>query len=289
MYIYADFFNMIIFNKIADLQACLLPLRTTRTIGFVPTMGALHEGHLSLVRRSIAENGTTVVSIYVNPTQFNDKGDLERYPRDLAKDIELLTSAGSVIVFAPTDSEMYPEPDNRNFNFGELETVMEGKHRPGHFNGVGQIVSKLFDAVQPDKAYFGLKDFQQLAIIKKLVQDYKYPVEIIPCPILREVDGLAMSSRNILLETNIRRSAPIVYKTLQEIHKKAATENVEDLKMYVSDCFEKDKNIKLEYFEIVDDITLQPLKEIIPETPATACIAVFAGKIRLIDNVQLNS
>lgn len=288
MYICAKF-QMVTFNNISLLQQHLKGCRNYGTIGFVPTMGALHEGHLSLVRKSVSENHTTVVSIYVNPTQFNDKSDLDRYPRDLAYDTKLLESTGCDIIFAPTDKEMYPAPDTRQFNFGSLETVMEGKHRPGHFNGVGQIVSKLFDAVLPNKAYFGLKDFQQLAIIQCLTIDYNYSIEIVPCPIAREADGLAMSSRNALLEPNMRNSAPLIYKTLQDVVDSSSFKSILELKNLVNERFISDKNLELEYFEIVDNTTLQPLKHLSSDTPATACIAVQAGKVRLIDNIQFNS
>lgn len=287
MYICSRFI-MEIFDTIEGLQRHLAALRKTGSVGFVPTMGALHEGHLSLVRASASENTTTVVSIYVNPTQFNDKSDLERYPRDLTLDTKLLSGTGCSIIFAPTDIEMYPEPDTRKFDFGDLEKVMEGKHRPGHFNGVGQIVSKLFDAVLPDKAYFGLKDFQQLAVIKKLTLDQNYPIDIVPCPIAREEDGLAMSSRNTLLEESKRKAAPIIYKTLQKAIELASKSGIEDIKRYVFEVFKNNRELELEYFDIVDDNTLQPIQAFSLNSPATACIAVHAGKVRLIDNIQFN-
>ncbi|MBN1115649.1 MAG: pantoate--beta-alanine ligase [Bacteroidales bacterium] len=257
-------------------------------IGFVPTMGALHEGHLSLVKQSVSENFVTVVSVFVNPTQFNDKKDLERYPRDLEKDCKLLKPVGCNLVFAPSVDEMYPEPDTRRFDFGELETVMEGAHRPGHFNGVGQIVSKLFDIVQPNRAYFGLKDFQQLAIIRKLVKDYHYPVEIVPCAIVRESDGLAMSSRNMLLTEEHRNAAPFIYHTLNKLQE-LTINSTTAAKEFIRKQFAENKFLDLEYFEIVDDENLQPVDFIEKNRTYSACIAVFAGKIRLIDNVQLNS
>jgi pantoate--beta-alanine ligase len=280
---------MDIVNNIAKLQGLLKPHRQEGSIGFVPTMGALHEGHLSLVREAVKNNSVTVVSIYVNPTQFNDKSDLDRYPRDLQRDIKLLKKTGCDVIFSPSDREMYPEPDNRKFDFGALETVMEGKYRPGHFNGVGQIVSKLFDAVIPHKAYFGLKDFQQLAIIKKLVSDLNYPVEIVPCAIVRESDGLAMSSRNELLSPEMRKAAPFVYQTLKDVSGKSKSHPISSIKANVKQAFKNHELLELEYFEIVNDFTLQSIDEMHPKTACTACIAVFAGKIRLIDNVQLNS
>lgn len=278
---------MKIVHTINDLHTLLCPHMGKGIIGFIPTMGALHEGHLSLVRKSVSENNFSVVSIFVNPTQFNDKKDLETYPRDLDKDCQLLEKTNCDIVFAPNVDEMYPEPDTRKFNFGALEKVMEGEHRPGHFNGVGQIVSKLFDIVKPDKAYFGLKDFQQLAIIRKLVKDFHYPVEIVPCKILRESDGLAMSSRNALLTADKRKAAPEIYRILSEVKRRFPHSDLLELKSYVVNEFDKQSELKLEYFEIVDDKELQPIRSSSVNVPCTACIAVFAGKIRLIDNVQL--
>lgn len=280
---------MITISKIKELQNLIRSCKEKGSVGFVPTMGALHDGHLSLVKQSIKENTTTVVSIYVNPTQFNDKNDLKRYPRDLDSDTKLLEPTGCDIIFAPDTKEMYPEPDTRTFNFGALETVMEGQHRPGHFNGVGQIVSKLFEAVMPDKAYFGLKDFQQLAVIRKLVADNNYTIEIVPCPIARESDGLAMSSRNALLETTKRNASPIIYKTLRETLALSKTKNVAEIKETVRNIFSKEKDLVLEYFEIVDNKNLQPIAHFEANVPATGCIAVHAGKVRLIDNIQYNS
>lgn len=274
-------------SKISAIQNILDKKRSEGSIGFVPTMGALHNGHLSLIKESVKENSYTVASVFVNPTQFNDKSDLDRYPRDLDKDCEMLESAGCDLVFAPDAQEMYPEPDNRSFDFGLLETVMEGKHRPGHFNGVGQVVSKFFDYVKPDKAYFGLKDFQQLAIIKKLVSDFNYPVEIVSCAIIRENDGLAMSSRNMLLEQNKRNEAPIIYKTLIDVVKWSSVHSLSEITQKVVGKFISNPELELEYFEIVDDVSLQSLSELSEGVGVTACIAVHAGKIRLIDNIQI--
>ena len=203
---------MLLIKTIKELQYILTGSRESGTIGFVPTMGALHRGHLSLVKQAVLENQTAVVSVFVNPTQFNDAIDLEKYPRTLETDLEMLETTGCSIVFAPNTKEVYPEPDNRNFDFGRLETVMEGKHRSGHFNGVAQVVSKLFDMVKPDKAYFGLKDFQQLAIIKTMVTQLKLPVEIVSCPTVREESGLAMSSRNELLTAEQKKKCYSVTK-----------------------------------------------------------------------------
>ena len=260
-----------------------------KSIGFVPTMGALHAGHLSLVKISKNENDICVVSIFINPTQFNNKNDFTSYPRDIEKDCELLRKFECDIVFTPDEKEMYPVPDTRKFDFSPLDKVMEGKYRPGHFNGVGQIVSKLFDAVTPHKAYFGKKDYQQLAIIKKLAQDYNYPVEIIGCETQREPDGLAMSSRNMLLTGKQRKEAPHIYKTLIKLKSKIGTTPVTELKNWVKKEINSSPELQLEYIEIADCKTLAPIEEYKKETPAVACIAVFANNVRLIDNVELNS
>ena len=205
------------FNTKKELLAVLEIYRNEgKVIGFVPTMGALHEGHLSLVKDSKKNSDITVVSIFVNPTQFNDPEDLKRYPRTLEKDLDLLKSVNCDLVFAPSVEEIYPEPDTRKFDFGYLESIMEGAKRPGHFNGVGQVVSRLFDIVQPHKAFFGMKDFQQVAIIKNMVKQLNYSVEIISCPIVREENGLAKSSRNTLLEENYKKNAPHIYATLKK-------------------------------------------------------------------------
>lgn len=254
-------------------------------IGFVPTMGALHEGHLSLVRRAVAENQVVVVSIFVNPTQFNDPKDLERYPRTLEADLALLESTGCRLVFAPSVEEVYPEKDTRKFNFGKLETVMEGKFRPGHFNGVAQVVSKLFDMVKPDKAYFGLKDFQQLAIIKSMVKQLDLSVEIIPCEIVREKSGLAMSSRNELLTEEQRANAALISETLKAAKELRGEKNVQELSEWVVEKINQNPFLNVEYFEIVDDERLQPIKSWEEQNTKVGCVAVFCGKIRLIDNI----
>ena len=206
---------MKIVHAIKDLQEALADLRAQgKTVGLVPTMGALHAGHASLVKRSVAENDATVVSVFVNPTQFNDKNDLTKYPRTLEADCRLLEQCGATVVFAPSVEEIYPEPDMRHFSFPPLDTVMEGAYRPGHFNGVCQIVSKLFDLVKPDRAYFGEKDFQQLAIIREMVRQLKFPLQIVGCPIVREADGLALSSRNTRLSAEQRQQALKISQTL---------------------------------------------------------------------------
>jgi len=263
-------------------------LKDAGKIGFVPTMGALHQGHISLVERAVCENQTVVTSIFVNPTQFNDAHDLERYPQTLEADLALLEKAGCHLVFAPSVSEVYPEPDTRKFDFGKLETVMEGKHRPGHFNGVAQVVSKLFEMVNPDKAYFGLKDFQQLAIIKDMVKQLQLNVEIVSCPIVREENGLAMSSRNELLTPEQRENAVGISKTLFSAKELAEGKSVSELKRWAVETINKNPFLNVEYIEIVNSETLQATDNWDEEGTKIICAAVFCGKVRLIDNVVLN-
>lgn len=261
-------------------------------VGFVPTMGALHQGHLSLVENAVSQCPLAVVSIYVNPTQFNDKNDLLNYPRCLPDDLALLGSVlrENDIVFTPDDNEMYPEEDKRVFDFGNLETVMEAVHRPGHFNGVAQVVSKLFDIVKPDIAFFGQKDFQQVAVIRKLVRQMDYRVKIIACPIIREKDGLAMSSRNQLLEPHIRKEASVIHSSISSAAERISADDIPSIRESVKRTIEKKEGFKLEYFEIVDDIELKPVtsrKEMKPGKRYFGCIAVKAGRIRLIDNIEI--
>ena len=255
------------------------------SIGFVPTMGALHPGHISLVERCRKENGITIVSVFVNPTQFNDKNDLNNYPRTLDDDLYKLSSVGCDFVFAPSVEEMYPEDDTRVFDLGMLDKTMEGAHRPGHFNGVAQVVSKLFDMVQPSKAYFGEKDFQQLAIIRHMVAAMNYPVKIIGCPIVREADGLAMSSRNMRLTPDQRISAPAIARALFASREKIGTMPLNELKMWVITQIDGTPGLQTEYFEIVDRDTLQPAEQYV-ENQLQGCIAVHTGMIRLIDNIN---
>jgi len=277
---------MNVLNNISEVKNILSDLRAKGlSIGFVPTMGALHQGHISLVEKAVRENDVVVVSIFVNPTQFNDKTDLKNYPRTPEKDIKHLENAGVHYIFMPSEQEIYPEPDTRVFEFGQLDKVMEGAHRPGHFNGVAQVVSKLFDIVEPHRAYFGQKDFQQLAIIRQMVKQLKLSVEIIPCPIVREKDGLAMSSRNLLLEPEVRQCAPIIYKTLSDAQKKVGALTVTDLIGWVEQNINKDPNLSVEYFSLADSLTLQPVSSWNDTDSIIGCIAVRAGKIRLIDNV----
>ncbi len=257
-----------------------------RKIGLVPTMGALHAGHASLVKRSVSENDATVVSVFVNPTQFNDKNDLAKYPRDLDADCRLLEEVGATFVFAPAVEEMYPEPDKRQFSFAPLDSVMEGAFRPGHFNGVVQIVTKLFDAVQPDKAYFGEKDFQQLAIIREMVKQLGYTLHIVGCPIVREADGLALSSRNARLSDEERKIALNISQTLFKSRTFAAGHSLKDTVKFVEDSISAINGLRLEYFQIVDGNTLQPVDNWHESDYIVGCITVFCGEVRLIDNIK---
>jgi pantoate--beta-alanine ligase len=257
-------------------------------VGFVPTMGALHAGHLSLMKKCRSENDLAIASIFVNPTQFNDKNDLKNYPRTLEKDLSMLENEGCDVVFYPEVNEIYPEPDNRKFDFGNLDKIMEGAYRPGHFNGVAQIVTKLFDAVMPDLAYFGQKDFQQLAIIKKIVRDYAYSIKIIACPIVREQDGLAMSSRNLLLGSNERQAAPLISLTLTKANQLKTLMDFSTLKKWVVEQIDCSPYLKTEYFEIIDETELQPANSWNAGKVLVGCIAVKAGNIRLIDNITFS-
>jgi pantoate--beta-alanine ligase len=261
-------------------------------VGFVPTMGALHEGHLSLVSTAIQRCPIVVVSIFVNPTQFNDKNDLRNYPRTPEKDVSLLSKVmrESDLVFFPGIKEIYPEPDTREFHFGNLDNVMEALRRPGHFNGVAQVVSRLFEIVNPDIAIFGLKDFQQLAVIKSLVKQTGNKVNIIGNPIVREKDGLAMSSRNRLLDPEIRLNASIIYKTISAASLMIKEHEITEIKSFVTQSINRVHGFSVEYFEIVDDINLVPVNtkaELKKNQRYFGCIAVLAGKIRLIDNIEI--
>jgi pantoate--beta-alanine ligase len=275
-------------NSIRDLKNFLAKERSqNRSIGFVPTMGALHEGHLSLVKRCLSENAVCVVSIFVNPTQFNDKNDLDTYPRTLEKDRDMLEAAGCHYLFAPSEEEMYPEPDTRVFSFGTVDRVMEGAHRPGHFNGVAQIVSKLFSAVEARRAYFGEKDFQQIAVIREMARQLNCPTEIVACPILREDDGLAMSSRNARLSDGQRRIAPLIARTLKESSAFAPDKKtVGEIKEYVVNTLNSEPLLRVEYFDIVDGHTLNSIERWTETACPVGCIAVFCGDVRLIDNIQ---
>lgn len=277
---------MEVVTKIADLQKKIAEIRTNGgTVGLVPTMGALHNGHLELVKRCVAENSICVVSVFVNPTQFNDKNDLLHYPRTLDADCRLLESAGCAIAFAPEVEEMYPVEDTRVFNLGTVAEVMEGKYRPGHFNGVAQIVSKLFDAVQPDRAYFGEKDFQQIAVIRSMVKLLNFPVEIVACPIVREDDGMALSSRNLRLTPQQRKNAVSISQTLFKSRTFAEQHSVAETIDYVVSTLNSVPDLEVEYFEIVDGNTLLPVNDWSDSDYIVGCITVYCGEVRLIDNI----
>ncbi len=277
---------MELFTKIKDLQLSLASDRKNGlSVGFVPTMGALHKGHLSLVKRASAENDRVIVSIFVNPNQFNDPTDLKNYPRTLENDLSLLYSLRCDYVFSPEVNEIYPEPDIRKFDFGALETVMEGSFRPGHFNGVAQVVSKLFDIINPDRAYFGLKDFQQYTILKNMVGMLRMPVSLVACDIVREEDGLAMSSRNALLSKEHRAVAPQIHSILMEARTKATYLSPNEVKQFVVGKINAIPLLKVEYFEIVKEYTLQSVISWKQPGIKVGCIAVIAGSVRLIDNL----
>lgn len=282
---------MKVFHKIVDLQNELFAARKAgKTVGLVPTMGALHEGHASLVTRCVKENDVTVVSVFVNPTQFNDKTDLNTYPRTLDADCKLLESAGADFVLAPAVEEMYPVPDKRHFEFPPVTTVMEGAHRPGHFNGVCQVVSRLFYIVRPDRAYFGEKDWQQIAVIKALVKYLELNVKIVECPIVREADGLAKSSRNTLLAPDERAIAPNIYKYLKESLDYAKTHTLKDTHEWVVSQINAVDGLEVEYFAIVDGDTLLDANNWEDTPNIVGCITVYCGKkpIRLIDHIKYN-
>ncbi|MDG5800888.1 pantoate--beta-alanine ligase [Marinilabiliaceae bacterium ANBcel2] len=256
-----------------------------KTTGFVPTMGALHKGHLSLVEEAKKQCDIVIVSIFVNPTQFNDKNDLKNYPRDTKKDIELLKEVGCELLFLPDVKQIYPEPDNRTYDFGNLDKVMEGYYRPGHFNGVAQVVSRLFDIVKPDKAFFGEKDYQQLAIIREMTRKLNYDIEIVGVPTIREDDGLAMSSRNMLLTKEQRKKSTVIARTLFESYNFAKSKSIEETINFVVEKIDNVSGFNTEYFEIVDGDTLQRVNSWDQSGYIAGCIAVYAGDIRLIDNV----
>lgn len=278
---------MTVINSIKELQAVLDAARNdNKTIGLVPTMGALHEGHASLVRRSVNENDVTVVSIFLNPTQFNDPKDLERYPRTLESDYALLDECGAQIAFAPSVAEMYPEPDTRHFSYPPTDEVMEGARRPGHFNGVCQIVSKLFAIVDADRAYFGEKDYQQIAVIKCMVADLGFRVQIVPCPVIREENGLARSSRNTLLAPDEKAIAPIIYQVMQCSKKLGLC--VDKTRQWVIDAINAVEGLEVEYYSIVDGDSLADVHSWDEAESIVGCITVYCGKtpIRLIDHTR---
>ncbi|WP_375234561.1 pantoate--beta-alanine ligase [Winogradskyella sp.] len=283
---------MKIFNNKNQLSNCVDKFKTnSKAIGFVPTMGALHNGHLSLVEKGLLENDFIVVSIFVNPTQFNNKEDLERYPRTVNRDLALLetVSKSKIIVFIPSIEDVYEDKvSSEAFAFDGLEHEMEGAFRPGHFDGVGTVVKRLLEIVRPDNAYFGEKDFQQLQIIKKMVELHKLTTKIVGCAIYRADDGLAMSSRNERLKPNYRKAAPFIYKTLKDAKKKFGTDSAKEVTEWVENQFKKHELLELEYFLIADIKTLKPVKRKSTKKTYRAFIAAYADEIRLIDNIALN-
>ncbi len=264
-----------------------LAIHKDKRVGFVPTMGALHEGHISLVTRARKECDIVVASVFVNPTQFNDKNDLKNYPRTPEADAEMLAEAGVDLVLFPSVEEIYPEPDTRQFDFGQIDKVMEGATRPGHFNGVAQVVSRLFAIVEPDCAYFGEKDFQQIAVIRAMVAQLGLKVEIIDCPIIRDTDGLARSSRNLLLTPAHRAAAPHIYEVLSAAQAKVGELSPAELTAWVTAEVEKNELLKVIYFAAVDALTMQTVESWSDSERVQGCIAVQAGEIRLIDNIKL--
>lgn len=281
---------MLIVKSVNELKEQVGVLRKAhKTIGFVPTMGALHKGHLQLVSRCVAENEVCVVSLFVNPTQFNDKNDFNCYPRTLDKDAALLESVGCSIVFAPSADDMYAPEEINNvfaFDFGGLDQTMEGVFRPGHFNGVVQVVSKLFKIATPDKAYFGEKDFQQLAIIRRMVRVMNFPIQIVGCPIVRETSGLALSSRNALLSEEERTTATFIYKTLSKSVALQSGKTIAEVKTWVTNTLNATEGLRVEYFEIVDGNSLKLLTDWSESEYVVGCITVYCGKVRLIDNIR---
>ena len=264
-----------------------LAIHKDKRVGFVPTMGALHEGHISLVTRARKECDIVVASVFVNPTQFNDKNDLKNYPRTPEADAAMLAEAGVDLVLFPSVEEIYPEPDTRQFDFGQIDKVMEGATRPGHFNGVAQVVSRLFAIVEPDCAYFGEKDFQQIAVIRAMVAQLGLKVEIIDCPIIRDTDGLARSSRNLLLTPAHRAAAPHIYEVLSAAQAKVGESSPAELTAWVTAEVEKNELLKVIYFAAVDALTMQTVESWSDSERVQGCIAVQAGEIRLIDNIKL--
>lgn len=280
---------MKVVHTISELKSLLGGFRAEgKSVGLVPTMGALHEGHASLVRRSVSENGVTVVSVFVNPTQFNDKNDLAKYPRTLEADCQLLESIGATIAFAPSVEEVYPEPDTRSFSYPPTDTVMEGGYRPGHFNGVCQVVSKLFMMVEPDRAYFGEKDFQQIAVIRRMVEDLQFPLTIVPCPIVREESGLALSSRNSLLTADEKELATNISRVLFISRHYAKNHSLEETRQWVIDTLNALDGLEVQYYEIVDGRSLASVQSWDDSDYIVGCITVFCGQIpvRLIDNIK---
>lgn len=288
MCLFAHFSGMKIFKEARELNDYLEQFRANNSIGFVPTMGSLHQGHLSLLQSSIEENDITLASVFVNPTQFNNKEDLEKYPRNFEKDRVKLESVGCDIVFFPSVDQIYTKKvESESFDLGNLENIMEGKHRPGHFQGVMTVVKRFFEIIEPDRAYFGKKDFQQLLVIKKLVRDFNLGVKIIPCRIVREDNGLAMSSRNERLTEMERERAGIIYQALRRIHKLKHERSLQEAKKVAEDMINMQQGMKVEYFEIADAQTLQPFEEWREGKDMIACVSAYCGDVRLIDNMEV--
>jgi pantoate--beta-alanine ligase len=277
-------------KTIDDIKNEILFLRQKRrSIGFVPTMGALHEGHLSLLEKAKMETDVVICSIFVNPIQFNNKEDFVKYPKTLDADLGMLNKVNCDMVFTPSEKEIYPEPDNFLFNFGAMENVMEGKFRQGHFIGVVRVIKRFFEIIEPDRAYFGEKDFQQYLIIRKFSQQFFPDIEIVPCPIAREADGLAMSSRNMQLSAEERKMATILSCLLKEVKNNINYKPISELKKWVQQEMKKNTSIKLEYFEISDIDTLQPILKKKDKMKYIACIAAYIGQVRLIDNIIIEN
>ena len=280
---------MLIFHQIIEVKSYVAQRKQqNKTIGFVPTMGALHQGHISLIDASKKVCDITICSIFVNPTQFNNAGDLSRYPRTPEVDIQLLENAGCDALYMPDVKDIYPETDTRHFDFGYIDTVLEAAHRPGHYNGVGQVVSILLAGIAPHKAFFGSKDYQQVMVVKSLVKQLKLDVDIISCPILREEDGLAMSSRNTLLTYEERKIAALVPKMMQQAKALVKEQGIEAAKTFITNEISKVSIMKLDYYEVCNADTLEPLIKINPNKKAISLIAVFVGNIRLIDNWMID-
>lgn len=284
---------MMVFDTVNALTRELEKLRKQKhSIGFVPTMGALHNGHLSLIEKAGKDNDSVIMSIFVNPTQFNNPDDLKNYPKNIEADLKLLEKTSCKIVFAPLEKEIYPNEESKNnsFSFGRLTEVMEGKYRPGHFNGVATVVKRLFEIVKPDRVYFGQKDIQQFLVINALNKNYleDLKIELVKCPIIRESDGLAMSSRNVLLKSEQRKSAALISKSLFEAGEKYKNFEPDELKKLIVEKINSDSNMKVEYLEFVTEPDLKPIEKWDDDQKILACIAVQVGNVRLIDNIYFN-
>jgi len=282
---------MKVFDKIGEVQTYIAALlKENQSLGLVPTMGALHLGHISLVKNAINDNDCVAVSIFINPEQFNNPDDLEKYPRCLERDLELLSTVlrEQDFIFVPSDGEMYPEKVATKYDFGPLADIMEGQHRPGHFNGVGIVVNRLFRIIQPGKAYFGEKDFQQLAIIRKLVAIENLPVEILPCPIIREANGLAMSSRNERLTPQLREDAAVIHRAIERVTKANRETNIKVLENQIKSEINSLRGFETEYVIFADEQSLSPVNSLVWPEPIRCFVAVWAGKVRLIDNIVMN-